>query len=223
MEINTKSLREQVYDYLREKINNGEIKGGDVINIDKLSQSLGISRTPLRDALIMLESDGFVEIRSRRGVVVKQLTLKEIKDYYQIIGALECSIVTEEGNKLTEEDLNFMDECNIKMRQALDKDDFNGYYEWNLRFHDRYLKLSENKIALNMISIARQRLYDFPRKKSYVPDWEYNSLNEHNEIIKLLRKGKFEDAGLYIKDVHWSFDVQKKFILRYYPEAKNKT
>ena len=223
MGINTKSLREQVYDYLREKINSGEIKGGDVINIDKMSQSLGVSRTPLRDALLMLEGDGFVEIKPRKGVVVKTLTLKDIKNYYQIIGALECSIVCEVGELLKFEDLDYMEKCNDSMRIALNRNDFDSYYDWNIKFHDTYLRLSENDLALKTINLAKQRLYDFPRKKTYVPDWEYSSLKEHEEIIDLLRKRKFTEAGLYIKDVHWSFEVQKKYILKYYPEAQDKT
>ncbi len=221
--INTKSLREQVYDYLRDKINRGEIKGGDSINIDRLSKNLGISRTPLRDALIMLESDGFVEIKARKGVVVKKLTLKDIRDYYQIIGGLECAIVSDIGEKVNGDIIDFMQSCNMEMKKALDRDDFDGYYEWNLKFHDAYLNLSDNERALKIINIARQRLYDFPRRKAYVPDWEYNSLGEHEEIIKLFRKGKFKEAGLFIKDVHWSFEVQKDYILRYYSDATNNT
>lgn len=221
--INTKSLREQIYDYLRDRINKGEIKGGDSINIDKLSRSLGISRTPLRDALLMLESDGFVEIRARKGVVVKKLTLKDIKDYYQIIGGLECAIVSEVGEKISDEDINFMESCNMEMRKALDADDFDGYYAWNLKFHDTYLNLSDNEKALKTINIARQRLYDFPRRKTYVPDWEYNSLKEHEEIIRLFRARRFKEAGLFIKDVHWSFEVQEKYILKYYSDAVDNT
>ena len=223
MRINTKSLREQVYDYLREKINSGEIKGGDAINIDRMSQNLGVSRTPLRDALLMLESDGFVEIKPRKGVVVKTLTLEDIKNYYQIIGALECAIVCEVGELLKFEDLNYMEKCNDSMRIALNRNDFDLYYDWNIKLHDTYLKLSENELALKTINLAKQKLYDFPRKRTYVPDWEYSSLNEHEEIIDLLRKKMFVDAGLYIKNVHWSFEVQKKYILKYYPEALDKT
>ncbi len=219
MKIDTRSLREQVYDYLRKKINEGEIKGGEIINLEKISKSLGVSRTPLRDALIKLESDGFVEIKSRKGIVVKSLSLKDIKDYYQIIGALECSILMDVGHVLKKEDIRNMEILNAQMKNALDEGDFNKYYDLNLRFHNTYLNLSDNEIALNMITIARQRLYDFPRRKDYVPDWEYNSLAEHAEIVSLLKKNEFEKAGLYLKDVHWSFDVQRKYILRYYPEA----
>ncbi len=220
MSINTKSLREQVYEYLKEKINAGEIRKGDLLDLEALSSELGISKTPLRDALLKLESDGFVEIMPRKGVKVKALDLKDIKNLYQIIGALECAIISETANKLTTKEINKMIKLNEKMEKALDGKNFDKYYELNLKFHNTYLLLSDNWEALRIISISKQRLYDFPRRKEYLPEWEYNSIKEHAELVELLKKKDYQAAGLFIKDVHWSFEVQKRFILRYYPDAK---
>ncbi len=76
--LNTKSLREQVYEYLRDEIHNRKLLPGATININEISQQLGISKTPLRDAIIQLEIEGFVTILPRRGVTVKKLTLREV-------------------------------------------------------------------------------------------------------------------------------------------------
>jgi len=65
-----KSLREQVYDYLRIQMNEGRIRAGSFLNLNDISRELGMSRTPLRDALFQLESEGFITIFPRRGVVV---------------------------------------------------------------------------------------------------------------------------------------------------------
>ena len=91
--LNTKSLREQVYEYLRDEIQNGNLLPGATINPNEISKQLGISKTPLRDAIIQLEIEGFVTILPRRGVTVKKLTLQEIKDSYEIVGALEASVI----------------------------------------------------------------------------------------------------------------------------------
>jgi DNA-binding GntR family transcriptional regulator len=82
--LNTKSLREQVYEYLRDEISNRKFLPGATININEISQQLGISKTPLRDAVIHLEIEGFVTILPRWSVTVKKLTLQEIKDSYEI-------------------------------------------------------------------------------------------------------------------------------------------
>jgi DNA-binding GntR family transcriptional regulator len=69
-------------------------------NINAISQHLGISKTPLRDAIIQLEIEGFVTILPRRGVTVSKLTLKDIKDSYKIVGALEGSVILITSNPI---------------------------------------------------------------------------------------------------------------------------
>ena len=86
--LNVTSLREQVYDHLRQQIHQGEIRPGVLINLDRLSRELGISKTPLKEAIIRLECEGFVEILPRRGIRVKKITSREIKDLYQMLGSL---------------------------------------------------------------------------------------------------------------------------------------
>ncbi len=98
--INFKSLREQVYDYLRDAMNRGELGPGANLNLNEISQRLGISRTPLRDALLQLEAEGFVTILPRRGCVVNRLTREEIQELYQVIGALEASVIHDEFHQI---------------------------------------------------------------------------------------------------------------------------
>ena len=76
--INVKSLKEQVYDYLRQQFQKHRLQPGDVINMEATAKKLGISKTPLRDALIQLEMEGFVTISPRRGIFVNALPLDEI-------------------------------------------------------------------------------------------------------------------------------------------------
>jgi DNA-binding GntR family transcriptional regulator len=99
-DLNLKSLREQVYDYLRNAISRGEILSGSFLDLNRIGRELGISRTPLRDALIQLETEGFVSILPRRGVLVSALTLDEIRHLYEIIGALEGVVIMEVRGRL---------------------------------------------------------------------------------------------------------------------------
>ena len=81
--IQTKSLKDQVYEFLEGQIHSQDLKPGDTINLEKTSRSLGISRTPLRDALLLLQLEGFVTILPRRGIVVNGLSLAEIREMTQ--------------------------------------------------------------------------------------------------------------------------------------------
>ncbi len=211
-----KTLREQVYEYLRDLMQQGKLKPGDFINMNSLSKELGISKTPLRDALIQLEAEGFVSFFPRRGVMVNVLTLQDIKDYYQIIGALEASVIIAEIEKVTDKDIQKMKELNQQMQEAIENDNFDLYYEKNLEFHNVYLLLSDNQKLIKTVLIYKQRLYDFPRKKDFVKEWELASIKEHAKLIEFIEAKDAESAASFIRDVHWSFKVQERFIKQYY-------
>jgi DNA-binding GntR family transcriptional regulator len=214
--INLKPLREQVYEYLREALNRGDLAPGATINVNEISRELGISKTPLRDALLQLETEGFVTILPRRGCVVNVLTPEEIRDLYQVIGALEGSIIQTEFHHITPAVIDRMKSLNQDMRDALARDDFDAYYSANLAMHNSFLNLSTNRSLLRIVATMKQRLYDFPRKKAFVKEWEVASAGEHEHLIGLLESGDADRAAAYVRDVHWSYNVQKRFIERYY-------
>ena len=132
--LNIKSLKEQVYDYLREEFRLHRLKPGAIINMDTTSKELGISKTPLREALLQLEMEGFVTIVPRRGIYVNSLSIKEIKEFYQVIGALEGSAILECANKMKKEDIEKMAKYNDEMEKAIEKDNFDLFYDKNISF-----------------------------------------------------------------------------------------
>lgn len=214
-----KTLREQVYDYLRTALNRGDLVPGASVNLNEISDKLGVSKTPLRFALLQLENEGFVTILPRRGCVVKAITLEEIRNIYQIIGALESSVILSQFDQITRNVTEKMREFNHRARAALEDEDFDRYYENNLKFHNGYLHLCSNELLIRFVAILKNRLYDFPRKKWHVREWEVNSTGEHAGLLRLLEQGKAKEAADYIRDVHWSYNVQEAFIKQYYVEA----
>ena len=214
--LNIKSLKEQVYDYLREKLRSGEILPGSAINLDETSRKLGVSRTPLRDALLQLESEGFVTIYPRRGVIVNLLSLGDIKNYYQIIGALESTAILQAFNEIGENEIRAMEGIIEDMKKAIESDDFDLYYEKNLALHDVYLTLCGNENLVRIVRAMKRRLYDFPRQRGFIKEWEVASIAEHIELLQLLKLRKAAEAAAYIRDIHWSYEVQERYINRYY-------
>ena len=219
--LNTKSLREQVYEYLRDEIQNQNLLPGSTINLNNISQQLGISKTPLRDAIIQLEIEGFVTILPRRGVTVKKLTLQEIKDSYEIVGALEGSVILNEFDKITPSHISQMEQLNHEQRAALEKEDYENYYKLNLKFHNIFNALSDNKTLMQLITPFKQRLYDFPRR-GYIKEWEMNNCDEHHQFIELVKNKDRQGAARIMRDVHWSYGVQEKYILQFYKNANGK-
>ena len=217
--LNVKSLKEQIYEYLREQMQKGEIRPGSIINMDETSKKLGISKTPLRDALLQLEMESFVSIIPRRGVVVNILTLQDILEYYEIIGALESTALLYAFDKITQEDVQALQSLNDEMEEAMQQDNFNLYYKINLIFHNVFLSMCGNSNLVKIVNNLKKRLYDFPRQEGFVKKWEIASIREHKELVKLISQGKLKDAVSFIRDVHWSYDVQERFIKDYYKHA----
>src|SRR3989338_542914 len=99
-ELVPRSLREQVYDFLRAEMASGGLQPGAFLDLNELAQRLGVSRTPLREALLNLENQGFVTVLPRRGFRLNELTLDDIPPFYEIIGALEAAVLPPAGFSL---------------------------------------------------------------------------------------------------------------------------
>jgi DNA-binding GntR family transcriptional regulator len=217
--LNIKSLKEQVYEYLREALRGGDILPGSVIDMEKTSKRLGVSKTPLRDALLQLEMEGFVSILPRRKVVVNTLSLGDIKNFYEIIGALESTALLQVFDLIKEADLIYMEKLNVEMKEAIEGDNFDLYYEKNLAFHNVFIGLSSNENLVKIINNLKKRLYDFPRQQGFVKEWERSSIGEHATLIDLIKSRNKKEATLHIRDTHWSFKMQEKYISKYYSRA----
>ncbi len=217
--LNLKSLKEQVYEYLREQMRTGAILPGSVIDMEETSKKLGVSKTPLRDALLQLEMEDFVSILPRRKVVVNALSKEDIRNYYDIIGALESVALLKAFDRLRPEDVDDMQALNDAMSAAIAVDDFDLYYEKNLAFHDTFLAICGNRNLVKIVTTLKKRLYDFPRSKGFVKEWEQTSIVEHQTLIDFIRRGRRQEAANHIRDIHWSFQVQEPFIHKYYAHA----
>ena len=79
-------LRTQVYEYLREELKTERLKSGMFISINNLAEKLGITRTPLRDALLQLQAEGFVTFLPQRGIKINKLSQRDIEDIYEMLG-----------------------------------------------------------------------------------------------------------------------------------------
>lgn len=214
-----KSLKEQVYDYLRQQFQRRRLQPGETIHMDATAEKLGVSRTPLRDALIQLEMEGFVTISPRRGITVNALPLEEIRDFYQVIGALESAALTASFPRLGEAGVGKMDGLNRQMQKAIDAGDFDLFYEKNLRFHEIFTRPCGNRTLVRILDNLKKRLYDFPQKRQWIKEWEQSSIGEHQEIVDFLAAGDPQSAALFLRDVHWSYAVQEKYIRKYYGET----
>jgi len=219
--IETRSLREQVYEYLKREIQAGRLVPGSFINLNEISTHLGISKTPLRDAIIQMECEGFVSILPRRGVLLNRLTLEEIKDILEIVGALESATIRSVFDKITPNHIEKMEKLNGEMRRCIKKKSFESfdsqYYALNIAFHDVFLELSNNAAMKHLMGTMKRRLYDFPRL-AYMKNWEWSNCDEHELFISYIRNGEKETAAIFWQETHWGFEAQETYIREFYAQ-----
>ncbi len=216
-----KSLREQVYEHLKGELRRGALDTGSFLDLNRLAAELGVSRTPLRDALIQLEAEEFVTISPRRGVAVRSLGHEDIRELYQMIGALEAGALLAAAPGIRPEDLAALRDLDARSLRAIGAGDLDTHWEANYAFHDFFLDRQGNGRVTRLVHLKKQQLTEWNRKFEHLhAAWEGNGVREHEEILRLLEAGDAPGAAAYLRDVHWGFKVQEAFVDQVYFEGR---
>lgn len=203
-------LRVQVYDYLQKQMRIGALEPGASISVNTMIKELGISRTPLREALLLLQEQGFVSILPQRGVKINALTMADVKDIYEILGGIESRVILSVFDMIGAIQIKLMKQLNEKIESTLARDDIIKHNQANMDFHDVFLNLSENQRLLRYVKNLKMQLYDFPRR-DFGEQWNSKNLEQHKEFVDLIEGGNPIDAADYMRDVHWEFDPPESF------------
>ncbi len=209
----TESIADRVYALLRQEIAAGAFRPGQRILEKMLADRLGISRTPIREALLRLETEGVVVCNSRRSYNVRILTVDDVRELYETMGILEGAAAAMVASRLTAEDIRILRTVNRMMATAAANADLQAFGELNRRFHDVFLLKLDNRVLRDTCNLVRGPLYTFPVQRQTLADWLRKSIAEHRAIIKLAAAGDAEGLRAYFRDVHWNFDRNHAYIL----------
>jgi len=208
---NNWSLRKEIFDYLSKQIECGSLTPGSLINVRKLTETLNVSRTPLREALAQLEIQGLVSILPQRGVLINVLMYEDLLDLFEIIGALESQVILTVFDRITDKEIKQMVAYNRVMVETIKKRENRNFHETNILFHKVFLDLSVNRELTRYVSSLKLRLFGFALK-SYRDRFKRAIVAEHDVFIALIKKGQRQSAADYLKDVHWRFNYPGNFI-----------
>ena len=114
-----------------------------------------------------------------------------------------------------------MRELNQVQRASFAQGDHDRYYKMNLEFHEAFIGLSPNTTLAKLIQPLKRRLYDFPRH-TYVSEWEQRNMDDHDRLIAMIESGDRDSAARLLQDVHWSFEVQGKYIREFYQFSESR-
>ncbi|WP_051305281.1 GntR family transcriptional regulator [Desulfogranum mediterraneum] len=205
-------LRVQVYNYLQEQMRQGTLSPGSSIRVNTLIAELGISRTPLREALLLLQEQGFVTIQPQRGVKINLLTMDDVADIYEILSGIESRILLSVFPQLTQEHLATMISLNQEIEASMEAGDMVRHNQANIAFHNVFLQLSTNQRMRRYVEILKAQLYDFPRR-DYGSRWNQRNLDQHSRLVELIRENRAREAADYLRDIHWAFDPPDAFTI----------
>jgi len=191
---NRRNLKEAVHQRLKESIVRGEIAAGTKLGETQLAQKLGVSRTPLREAINRLEQDGFVEIIPRRGAFVKTQSLREILENLELREVLEGLAVRLAARHATPKMIRKMKACFQGFSARNVEDSISSYAHQNIRFHNLIIQASQNRKLIAIIPNLFDQM-DMVRLHTIVlPGRARKSLSEHSAIIRHIEKGSAQTA-----------------------------
>ena len=199
------SLKDHVYEYISENLKDGSLKPDDKINEKDISDKLGVSRTPVREALIQLAAEGLLKSEPRRGFRVKPLSLKEASDLYQLIGYLDAMAAVLALDNMSEKDIDLMKSLHSKMDKSIKDDNFDKYYQFQIKFHDVYIDRCDNNELVDTLEKIKMRFIKqgYSDIDSEVLDKTFNETNkQHLEIIKLFEEKNKESLEKFLKEIH---------------------
>ncbi len=189
------TLWERVYQHLRAEILGGGLAPGTELSEVALAKELGVSRGPIREAMGRLAAEGLVNVRPRRGAVVRAPTLEELVDAYQVREVLESLAVRLAVPRLTEEDLRELGRLVDEMDMSAREDDLGRFFEANVSFHERFCEMSGNR-KLRQVHLALMgEVRGFQDRSLEIRGNPTDSVAEHRAILSAAVHGDAQLAA----------------------------
>jgi DNA-binding GntR family transcriptional regulator len=210
--IRADSIADKIYALLRKDIASGRYRPGERVLEKALADRLGVSRTPIREALLRLETEGVVVCTSRRSYNVRILTEEDVREIYETLGILEGAAAAVVTSRLTDDDVRELRRINQLMAKAADTAHLQAFGDLNRRFHEVFLLKLDNRVLRDTCNLVRAPLYTFPVRRNTLADWLRKSVAEHRAIIRLASARDAEGMAAFFREVHWSYDRNRRFI-----------
>lgn len=191
---NYKPLREIVFESLREAIINGHLEPGERMMEIQLADEMGVSRTPVREAIRKLELEGFVVMIPRKGAYVAGISLKDIADVFEIRAALESLAAALAAERITEEELEALERSLVKVGECTEANDLEALITVDTDFHDILYKASRNERLVQIVSNLREQIQRFRMTSLSQPGRMKDALEEHRKLVEALSERNIELA-----------------------------
>jgi len=182
-------LREAVCETLRDAIRKGILEPGERLMEVQLAEELGISRTPVREAIRKLEQEGYVIMMPRRGTYVADISAGDIKEIFEIRSALESLAAGLAARRIEPDELETLQNLLLEIEGYIAKNDIEKIVETDIKFHGLLYQVSRNDRLVNIISNLKEQLARFRTLSMSYPGRLQETLEEHSEMVEAIANG----------------------------------
>jgi len=175
-----------VFETLREAIINGTLKPGERMMEIQLAEQLGVSRTPVREAIRKLELEGFVVMIPRKGAYVAGISLKDIADVFEVRAAMEALAAGLAAERITAEELEEMERLLVRIGEHIEANRLEEVVEMDTLFHEALYKASRNLKLEQILQNLREQIQRFRSTSLAFPGRMKEALEEHKKIVEAI-------------------------------------
>jgi DNA-binding GntR family transcriptional regulator len=187
-------LRDVVFKTLRRGIHQGLLVPGERLIEEQLAERLGVSRTPIREAIRMLELEGLVAVLPRRGAVVSNITSKELNDVLEVRLFLEKFAAGLACGRITPEAVEDLERAEKLFAEAVEQGDYNKMAARDADFHGLLYKAADNNVLLKLIDNMQEQMYRYRLEYLKDKDIHQKLIGEHGDIVNSLKNRDREKA-----------------------------
>lgn len=206
-------LRDVVFNTLRDAILTGKLVPGERLMENQLAEKLGVSRTPVREALRMLELENLVELVPRKGAQVLDMSEKDIVNILEVRSALEGLATALACKKMTKEELQQLKELEEDFEKAVTDDDVEQFVDIDEDFHDMIFAATENDKLINIFRNLRIQLYRYRMAQAKNNETSMSTIvAHHRSIIRAIENHDGEEGASI---AHGHIKYQTESILRF--------
>jgi DNA-binding GntR family transcriptional regulator len=188
-------LSDRIRNALTDAISSGELAPGTTLDEQQLADRYGASRTPVREALRQLATSGMVEVRPRRGVIVRHVTAEEVMDMFETMAEIEAVCVRLATYRITPLERSRLLRIHEASEAAVEAGDVDAYDALNREFHEAIYRAAHNDFLAEQAIAVRTRLNAFRRMQLRQDRRLVTSRAEHDAVMRAIAEGDGDEAA----------------------------
>ncbi|GAK09473.1 GntR family transcriptional regulator [Geomicrobium sp. JCM 19038] len=204
--INSRSMRDHAYHIIKDAIISGDLEPQRKLKDAELSDELGISRTPVREAMLKLEDEGFIVSKRNSYTMVSPINIEEAKDVYHIVIALE-SLALSDAIRASAEEVAKLEEINDNYKHAIENNDAKQCLHYDIQFHRALVNLSSNQELIKMLGTIKDKILRIESSYFHEASSKEQSLHQHYAIIDSMKNQDLQRGKQLLED-NWMNSLQ---------------